>query len=337
VFAVLLQPFSWVYRAIIALRRACYRVGYLKSVSCSVPVIVVGNVTVGGSGKTPLVAWLVAHLEAAGLRPGVVSRGYGGSTGRSPVIVATDSRAGQVGDEPLLLARRTGRPVCVSADRVAAVQHLLRETDVNIIVADDGLQHYRLRRDLEFIVIDAERGLGNERLLPAGPLREPAARLAEADLFFINGRAGETPGHAPGHLPDHPPNHEFELVPGRARALHGTQSRALAEFRGKRVWAVAGIGNPDRFYALLADSGIDFEPVAVADHGMIDLELLIAENDRPILMTEKDAVKYPEQSGADAWWVPVDVRMTDEAKVAVTGKIKQMETTVSKRMKAGAL
>jgi len=307
-----------------AVRRAGYRAGYLESISCSVPVIVVGNVTVGGSGKTPLVAWLVAHLEGAGMRPGVVSRGYGGSAGRSPVIVATDSQAGQVGDEPLLLARRTGRPVCVCADRVAAAEHLLRETDVNIIVADDGLQHYRLRRDLELIVIDGERGLGNGRLLPAGPLREPATRLAEADLLFINGRAGEIPGHI------------FALAPGRARALHGTQSRELGEFSARRVWAVAGIGNPERFYALLTDSGIDFEPVAVADHGMIDLAALIAEHDRPILMTEKDAVKYPEQSPADVWWVPVDVRMTDEAESAVMSKIKQMETAVAERKNAGS-
>lgn len=332
VLAVLLVPFSWVYRAIIALRRASYRAGYLKSVSCSVPVIVVGNVTVGGSGKTPLVAWLVAHLEAAGMRPGVVSRGYGGSAGRSPVIVGTDSRAGQVGDEPLLLARRTGRPVCVCADRVAAVQHLLREMDVNIIVADDGLQHYRLRRDLELIVIDGERGLGNGRLLPAGPLREPAARLAEADLLFINGQAGEIPGYVPGYAPDH----LFELAPGRVRALHGTQSRDLGEFNAGPVWAVAGIGNPERFYALLADSGIDYEPVAVADHGMIDLKSLVVEHDRPILMTEKDAVKYPEQSAADVWWVPVDVRMTEETESVVTSKIKQMETAVSRRMNAGS-
>jgi len=317
-------PFSWLYRAVIAVRRACYRAGYLASVSCPVPVIVVGNVTVGGSGKTPLVAWLVRHLEEAGKRPGIVSRGYGGSAGRNPIIVATDSLAERVGDEPLLLAQRTGVPVCVCADRVAAVQHLLRETDVDVIVADDGLQHYRLRRDLEIIVIDGERGLGNGRMLPAGPLREPAARLVEADLVFINGRAGEIPGYA------------IELVPDKARALDQTRSCDLGEFSGRRVWAVAGIGNPDRFYALLAESGIEFDPVAVADHGMIDLASLVAEHDRPILMTEKDAVKYPGQSVADVWWVPVDVSMADEAVSAVTKKVEQMETAMSTRMKTVA-
>jgi len=287
-------------------------------------VIVVGNVTVGGSGKTPLVAWLVRHLEDTGKKPGIVSRGYGGSTGRSPVIVATGSRAERVGDEPLLLAKRTGVPVCVCADRVAAVQHLLRETDVDVIVADDGLQHYRLRRDLEMIVIDGERGLGNGRMLPAGPLRESVVRLLEADLVLINGRADEIPGYG------------FELVPDKARALNETRSCDLGEFSGRRVWAVAGIGNPDRFYALLAESGINYDPVAVADHGMIDLDSLVVERDQPILMTEKDAVKYPDQSVADVWWVPVDVSMADEAELAVMRKIEQMETAISTRMKTVA-
>jgi tetraacyldisaccharide 4'-kinase len=304
--AVLLLPFAWAYRAAIALRRACYRTGCLRSVKCSVPVIVVGNVTVGGSGKTPLVVWLVGYLQDAGMRPGIVSRGYGGSAGRSPVIVGPDKRAEEVGDEPLLLARRTGVPVCVCADRVAAVEYLLRETDVTVVVADDGLQHYRLQRDLEFIVIDGQRGLGNGWMLPAGPLREPAARLAEADLVFSNGRADGISGHV------------FELVPGKAHSLLGTRQRDLKEFAGDRVWAVAGIGNPDRFYALLAEFGIDIEPVAVADHGIIDLGRLVAKYDRPILMTEKDAVKYPGISIIDAWWVPVDVRMTVEAEEVVS-------------------
>jgi len=324
VLAILLLPFAWAYRGAVVVRRACYRLGFLRSVQCSVPVIVVGNVTVGGSGKTPLVAWLVRYLGGAGMRPGIVSRGYGGSAGRHPVIVGPGSRAEEVGDEPLLLARRTGVPVCVCADRVAAVQYLLRETDITVVVADDGLQHYRLRRDLEFVVIDGQRGLGNGRMLPAGPLREPAARLAEADLVFSNGRADGIAGHV------------FELIPGKARALLGTRERDLKEFAGDRVWAVAGIGNPDRFYALLAEFGIDIEPVEVADHGIIDLEQLVAEHDRPILMTEKDAVKYPGISIADTWWVPVDVGMPTEAESAVAQRIVVMEAAVSRRINAGS-
>lgn len=321
--AYLLVPFAWVYRVVIDLRRKGYRSGYLRSFSCSVPVIVVGNITVGGSGKTPLVIWLVRYLEAAGMQPGIVSRGYSGSAGRTPVIVGIDSQAEEVGDEPLLLARRTGVPVCIGTDRVAALQTLIKETDVTVIVADDGLQHYRLRRDLEFVVIDGQRGLGNSRLLPAGPLREPSARLAEADLVFSNGGDKGACGHV------------FELVPGKARTLLGTRERDLDEFRGVRVWAVAGIGNPERFHALLAEFGIDIEPVAVADHGRVNLERLVAKHAWPILMTEKDSVKYPCTSVVDAWYVPVDVKMSAAAETAVGEQIAVMEEAVSRRIKAG--
>lgn len=313
----MLLPLAWLYRAAVTLRRAGYRAGYLGSVSCPAPVIVVGNITAGGSGKTPIVAWLVRYLDDAGLRPGIISRGYGGSAGRKPVIVGANSNAEQVGDEPLLLARQTGAPVCVCADRVAAVQHLLQETNINIAIADDGLQHYRLRRDIEIVVIDGQRGLGNGRMLPAGPLREPATRLDEADLVLINGCGDKFSGLT------------FELVPGEARALHGKQRRSLGKFSGRRVWAVAGIGNPERFYALLGSFDIDFEAVAVADHGVVDLEKLASRHDWPILMTEKDAVKYPGQEIPDAWWVPVEVRMTDDAKTALTGKLQSVMTVIA--------
>ncbi len=308
---------------VIAVRRAFYRAGWLASVRCPVPIIVVGNVTVGGSGKTPLVMWLVNFLNDRGLRPGIVSRGYGAGVGQDPVIVSVDSRADEVGDEPLLLARRTGVAVCVCKDRVAAVRHRLEETDVSFVVADDGLQHYRLCRDLEFIVVDGQRGLGNGRMLPAGPLREPACRLEEADLLFSNGPAEEIAGHV------------FELVPGKARALVGTQERGLDEFRGVRVWAVAGIGNPDRFYELLAGFDIDFEPVVVADHGVVDLGALTAKRDQPILMTEKDSVKYPRATAANAWYVPVYVRMPVEAESAVAERVAEMEVAVSREKKPG--
>ncbi len=321
---ILLVPFSWFYRLAVALRRAGYRFGWFRRVTCDVPVIVVGNVTIGGSGKTPLVIWLVRYLIEAGLRPGIVSRGYGGSGHSGPVVVVADSRAEEVGDEPLLLARRTGVPVCIGSDRVAAVQHLLRVSDVSIVVADDGLQHYRLNRDLECIVIDGQRGFGNGRMLPAGPLREPTHRMAEADLIFCNGETAGTVGHV------------FTLAPGKARALLGTEQRDLNDFRGDRVWAVAGIGNPDRFYALLAKFGIDIDPVAVADHGYVDLERLIAERKQPILMTEKDGVKYPGTSVAGAWCVPVEVDMPEAAELIVRRKISDMEKTVSKRIEAGS-
>ncbi|MAF83525.1 MAG: tetraacyldisaccharide 4'-kinase [Gammaproteobacteria bacterium] len=321
-FAILLLPFTWVYRLVIAVRRTAYRAGGLRSTRCSAPVIVVGNITVGGSGKTPFVVWLVSYLAEAGMRPGIVSRGYGGSAGRNPVLVSTDSHAAMVGDEPLLLARRTGIPVCVCSDRVAAVQRLLKDTDINVVVADDGLQHYRLQRDLEIIIIDGQRGLGNGWMLPAGPLREPVARLAEADLVFSNGQAEGVQSFV------------FELVPGPVHALIGARERDLREFSGACVWAVAGIGNPERFYALLRSHGIDFEPVAVADHGIIDLERLTSRRDRPILMTEKDAVKYSAKSLTDVWWVPVEVHLPSAAEAAVGERIRAMEAAVSKQNNA---
>jgi len=311
--AVLLVPFSCLYRLAVAFRRAGYRLGWLRSVTCDVPVIVVGNITVGGSGKTPIVTWLVRYLADAGMRPGIVSRGYGGSGEVNPVLLGVESRAEEVGDEPLLLARRTGVPVCICPDRVAAVQYLLRETDITVIVADDGLQHYRLHRDLEFIVVDGQRGLGNGWMLPAGPLREPVDRLAEADLVLCNGEAAEISGHV------------FSLLPGKARSLLGTRERDLNEFRGVRVWAVAGIGNPERFYRLLVEFGIDIEPVAVVDHGWVDLENLVAEHNRPILMTEKDSVKYPGTTVVDAWCVPVDVHMPAAAISAAGRLIAKLE------------
>ena len=200
------------------------------------------------------------------------------------------------------------RPRC--KDRAAAANYLTTAADINVIVTDDGLQHYRLARDVEFVVIDAERGLGNGHLLPAGPLREPSARLTQVNLVFVNGGDDRLSGHA------------FELVPGNARQLNGAESAELSAFRGRQVWAVAGIGNPDRFYRLLNLNGIEAHPVPVADHGTVDLERLRNEQGWPILMTEKDAVKYPQTAVSDAWWVPVQLDITTEAQAAVKQQLQ---------------
>jgi len=312
VLAVLLAPLAWLYAGGVALRRLAYRTGWLASVASPVPVVVVGNVTVGGAGKTPLVAWLVQRLVQAGRKPGVVSRGYGRRAGRRPLLVAVDDAAEAVGDEPLLLARRTGVPVCIGADRVTAIAHLLHEADIDIVVADDGLQHYRMRRDLEFAVVDGLRGLGNGRLLPAGPLREPAARLREVDCVFFNGG------------PDAFAEFGFELRPDRARSLADAAEREVTAFRGRTVWALAGIGHPDRFYAMLAERGIEADPVPVSDHGVVSLEALAARRAQPILMTEKDAVKYPAPVTVDAWCVPVELHMTHAAEAMVDKKIAEI-------------
>lgn len=307
--ALLLVPFSWLFRLVVSLRRRLYLGGWLRSHRVAAPVIVVGNITVGGTGKTPVVEWLVTRLRAEGYHPGIVSRGYGGARQHAPVRVTSGSSVAQVGDEPLLLWRRTGAAICVCLDRVAAAQLLVAD-GADVIVADDGLQHYALARDLEIIVVDGARRLGNGRMLPAGPLREPASRMA-AGLVLVN---GGTP-HA-GELP-------FGLRAGDAHSLDGSERRPLAAFRGGKVWAVAGIGNPERFAAGLQLHGIEAVSVSVPDHGRTDLRERRREAPRPILMTEKDAVKYPRDDVPDAWYVPVEVDMQPEIEAAVMSRVRE--------------
>lgn len=309
--ATLLAPFAWLFALAVVARRAAYRRGWIARVRLLVPVIVVGNITVGGTGKTPVTEWLVRQLQAAGLRPGIVSRGYGGQPQTEPVRVTRNSTAAEVGDEPLLLARRTGVPVCVCVDRVRAAERLVQD-GVGVIVADDGLQHYRLARDVEIVVVDGERGFGNARLLPAGPLREPLSRLAEADVVLVNGGGGQVRGE------------RFVLSGSAAVNLANGETRPLASFAGQRAWAVAGIGNPRRFYESLRAAGIEAEPVAVADHGTVDLAALHRTGAQPVLMTEKDAVKYRRTDHPSAWIVPVEVQMPPEVGDRIIGRIRAL-------------
>jgi tetraacyldisaccharide 4'-kinase len=264
-----------------------------------VPVIVVGNITVGGTGKTPVTAWLVELCRAAGYRPGIVSRGYGGRPASEPRLVSPTDDAREVGDEPLLLRRLTGAPVCVHADRVAAGQRLVAE-GVNVVIADDGLQHYRLHRDLEIAVLDGERQLGNGFVLPAGPLREPAGRLSEIDLVLVH--AGPV---GPGQF-------SLQSRISGLRALDDSAACTLDALSGQRVRAVAGIGNPARFYAQLAAAGLEVLPVPVADHGRVDLDLLGSESRVPIVMTEKDAVKYAPVTNCPVWVAQLEVTVPTE-------------------------
>jgi tetraacyldisaccharide 4'-kinase len=312
ILAILLQPAAYIFQALVALRRTAYRRGLLAQEVISVPVVVIGNITVGGTGKTPLVAWLVQQLREAGYRPGIVSRGYGGRVNRNPRMVNQTSSVAEVGDEALVLARQTQAPICIGIDRVAAARHLLAEADVDIVIADDGLQHYRLARDLEIAVLDGDRMLGNGRFLPAGPLRESSDRLREVDLVFINGAV------------DHPSGYAFSLVPADALELNTTKARALGEFSGVRVWAVAGIGNPARFCKMLESFDIEPLSVDIPDHGTISLEALRQKEAYPILMTEKDAVKYLGDAVPDAWYVPVAVKMPVQAQTAVMKRIQEI-------------
>ena len=265
------------------------------------PVIVVGNVTAGGSGKTPLVLHLVAQLRDAGRRPGIVSRGYGRAP-RAIALVAPGSSAAEVGDEPLLLARRSGCPVAVGADRVAAAAALLAaHPEVDVIVCDDGLQHARLARDAEVVVVDGARGFGNGWLLPAGPLREaPAPVLGRATAVVSNGAAPEglLDGTASRPL-------TMRLEPGAAVQLSDGATRALSAFAGGEVHAVAGIGNPERFFAMLESLGLRLRRHPRPDHSALSPADLGFGDGLPVLLTEKDAVKLPQGMPGGVWCVPV--------------------------------
>jgi tetraacyldisaccharide 4'-kinase len=296
------RVFEPLYRGAVVLRRAAYRRGWRASGHPGKPVIVIGNLTAGGAGKTPLVAWLVPALQARGLHPAIVSRGYGGAEPSRPHLVSGHDDPSFSGDEPLLLAGLTGCPVWICRDRLAAAQ-AAAQAGADLIVADDGLQHYRLQRDFEVIVIDAERGFGNGRCLPAGPLREPAARLGEADFVICNGDG-----------PHCPANGLRMVLEGReAVRLESLHRRPLKDFGPGPVHAIAGIGNPERFFRLLELQGLEIIRHPLPDHGRIPDALLAPADGRAVLMTSKDAVRCARHpSAADAWHVPVAARLEQD-------------------------
>lgn len=297
---ILLTPLSLVYRIVIWLRRSAYRIGLFSSHKIPVPVIVVGNITVGGTGKTPLVAWIANHLKAVGYRPGVVSRGYRGKAGSWPQQVRPDSDPIMVGDEAVLLAGLCGCPMSVAPNRVAAAAALIEHNNCDIIVSDDGLQHYALQRDVEIAVIDGIRRFGNGLSLPAGPLREPLKRLTEVDIVVVNGL---------GSGDEFP----MKMKPGAAIKLIDTaQQCELSEFSEQSVHAVAAIGNPERFFSSLRQAGMLVEEHAFPDHYFFRKEDITFDDNRPVLMTGKDAVKCRHLAGSNHWYVPVNVNMTAE-------------------------
>jgi tetraacyldisaccharide 4'-kinase len=307
-FSLLLLPLSWLFYLISGVRRTMYRRGWLKSFRVSRPVIVVGNITVGGTGKTPMTIWLAEQMRQRGLRVGIVLRGYGGRSTQWPCDVTNETSAEAAGDEAVLLAQRTGALVVAGPDRVAAAQRAI-ERGAEVIVCDDGLQHYRLARDLEFAVIDARRGLGNGRLLPAGPLREPGRRLERVDLKVLTRRVGANDAASfPGAVVAMP-----EL--GDAVSLGTGERRALQGFVGTRVHAIAGIGNPQAFFDALRALGLTIEPHPFPDHARLTAADVTFPDGAPVLMTEKDAVKC--RAGADAasmancWAVRLDIAMSE--------------------------
>jgi tetraacyldisaccharide 4'-kinase len=289
---------SWPFALLSSLRRRFYKTGFFQSPELPLPVVVVGNINVGGTGKTPIVAWLAQQLISAGYRPGIVSRGYGAASAKRPKLVQS-ANTEEYGDEPVLLSALVGCPVCICVDRVAAVRRIAKE-GVDIVISDDGLQHYRMRRIMEIVVVDAERGFGNGHLLPAGPLREPVNRAYEADALIINGQTSPLPGYI------------FWLKQLGMVNLGTGDQQPLSAFSGQRVWAVAGIGNPGRFTRQLVAAGLDVDEVTVPDHGSVSLKRLLETKDQPILMTEKDAVKYKVNSLPNIWYVPVSAVCSDE-------------------------
>ena len=279
-----LLPLAAVYGALTLMRRALYAAGALEQRTVPVPVIVVGNVIAGGAGKTPTAMAVVRHLQQQGRRPGIVSRGYGGTVTGAPREVDRNSLPREVGDEPLLMHLRTGAPTVVHADRVAAAAALLQaHPEVDVIVCDDGLQHLRLARDIEILVFD-ERGTGNGWWLPAGPLRESAAR--RADIVLYNAPAPSTP--RPGFLARRALRGAVPLAAWRTGQRHGV---SLATFKAQRVLAVAAVAHPQRFFSMLGAEGLEISPLPLPDHHAYDELPWTGWDGDAILVTEKDAVK----------------------------------------------
>ena len=316
--AVLLLPLALLFRFGVASRRMLYRVGVLRSVRLRVPVVVVGNITVGGSGKTPLVAALALALSRRGFHPGIVSRGYGRDAANGePLQVGADDDPRRVGDEPLLLTR-AGYPVVVANDRVAAGRALLSgNPECDVILSDDGLQHYRLARSVEIAVVDAVRGLGNRCLLPAGPLREPVSRLRAVDAIVMLSAGPDT---AP---PIYPGTFAMRLVGDRlVRVDDPLTSAPASAFARSDVHALAGIGHPERFFAQLAAIGIVATPHRFRDHHRFVAADLDIAGAQAILMTEKDALKCEGFADERCWYLPVLACVDDGLITLVEGKLR---------------
>ncbi|MEE7627236.1 tetraacyldisaccharide 4'-kinase [Methylobacter sp. Wu8] len=290
---VWLMPLGFVFSDFVKFRKFLYRIGVLKKHSLPVPVIVIGNITVGGTGKTPLIIWLAELLKSQGFKPGIISRGYGGQAEVWPQWVDANSTAEQVGDEALLIAKQTACPMAVSPLRADAGKLLLEKSDCNVILSDDGLQHYALNRDIEIAVIDGERRFGNGYCLPAGPLREPIERLQSVDFRVVNGEKAE--------------DNEFsmQITGNTAVNLATGHQKPLQEFNVTGCHALAGIGNPDRFFKLLESAGLTCKTHSFPDHYKFQVSDILFSDSEPVLMTEKDAVKCMAFAGDRHWFVPV--------------------------------
>lgn len=308
-----LRPLSWLYRLLIAARRGAYSLGLRRITRLPAPVIVVGNITVGGTGKTPFVIWLAGLLAREGYMPGIVARGYRGQARHWPQQVRPDADPVMVGDEALVLARRCACPVAVGPDRAAAAEALLHYHRCDIIISDDGLQHYALGRDIEIVMIDGVRRFGNGYCLPAGPLREPVKRLEAADFVVVTGGAVL--------------RHEYPMAL-HATAIrnvrHDSQAYAPDHFPHRRVHAVAGIGHPARFFRQLKQLDFSLVEHAFADHHGFSAADLTFGDDLPVVMTEKDAVKCRRFCHDNCWYLAVDARPDERLETRLLAKIREL-------------
>jgi tetraacyldisaccharide 4'-kinase len=305
----LLWPLSLVFAMLASLRQGLYRLGIFKSQRVARPVIVVGNITVGGTGKTPFVIWLTQQLRERGLHPAIITRGYAGRAAQWPQVVTERSDPLEVGDETVLLAQRTQAIVVAGPDRVADAQRAI-ELGADVIVCDDGLQHYRLQRDAEIVLFDAARGAGNELYLPAGPLREGMHRLGSVSLVVLH-RRGSTQTSREVQF-SNAVQVSSEL--GSVQSLVNVEQRSLTSFAGQSVHAVAGIGNPGAFFAALRAAGLIVDGKALPDHAPIAASDLMFNDALPVLMTEKDAVKCRAFADSRCWSVELKLLVSPEQK-----------------------
>jgi len=297
IVAVLLLPLAFLFAGLVKFRKLFYRLGLLKSCTLPVPVIVIGNISVGGTGKTPFIIWLAQFLKESGFKPGIISRGYGGKAGSWPQWVDNTSSAEQVGDEALVIARQSVCPMAVGPSRIDAAKLLLERADCNVILSDDGLQHYALRRDIEVAVVDGARRFGNGYCLPAGPLREPVSRLQSVDFVIVNGGQAGNGGEKK--------EFSMQLDGDTAVNLLTGERKALIAFKGINCHALAGIGNPERFFRLLTAAGLNCTTHGFPDHYRFQPHDLDFPNLSALLMTEKDAVKCASFARNQHWYVPV--------------------------------
>lgn len=313
--SLLLLPLAALFAAVAGARRFAWKIGLLGSRHPGVPVIVVGNITAGGTGKTPLVLWLARFLQDRGMHPAIISRGYGAARS-DPRPVPADGTPADYGDEPCLMARRAGCPVWVGTDRAATAEAMRKaQPAVDVVISDDGLQHYRLARDFEIVVIDGMRGLGNGWPLPAGPLREPPSRLAGVDAVVIN---GSNPSYAFSQaLPMRLQGERFSNLARPQQVVTG------AHFRGMTVHAVAGIGNPQRFFAHLRALGLQCIEHPFPDHHPYCAADLAFGDDAPVVMTEKDAVKCTAFATINHWALIVDAEVDARLGELVTARLSQ--------------